>query len=252
MKVLIIEDEIPAAKRLRKLISQYCPEAKVMDVVDSVEGATQWLDTFEKPDLIFMDIQLSDGLSFDIFNQTEVISPVIFTTAYDQYALKAFKVNSVDYLLKPIDPEELQSAFAKFRNLHQQAQEYDRTAIQNLISSITQKGYKERFLVKVGQQLNYVQTKEIAYFYSEEGLVYAMTNTNRRHVLDYTLEQLQDVLDPKIFFRINRKIIVSVEAIHKIHTYFNSRLKLELLPRTELEAIVSRERVGDFKSWLDN
>ena len=252
MKVLIIEDELPAAKRLRNLVAEHCPDATVMDVVDSVEGATQWLNTFEKPDLIFMDIQLSDGLSFDIFNQTEVISPVIFTTAYDQYALKAFKVNSVDYLLKPIDPKELESAFEKFRNLHQQSQEYDRTAIQNLISSITQKEYKERFLVKVGQQLSYVQAKEIAYFYSDEGLVYAMTTSNRRHVLDYTLEQLNDVLDPKNFFRINRKIIIHIDSIHKIHTYFNSRLKLELLPRTDLEAIVSRERVGDFKSWLDN
>lgn len=252
MKVLIVEDELPAAKRLRKLVNEFCPEAIIMDVVDSVEGATQWLNTFEKPELIFMDIQLSDGLSFDIFNQTEVVSPVIFTTAYDQYALKAFKVNSVDYLLKPIDPEELKIAFQKFRNLHQQSQEYDRTAIQNLITSITKKEYKERFLVKVGQQLNYVQTKEIAYFYSDEGLVYAMTTSNRRHVLDYTLEQLSDVLDPKDFFRINRKIIVRVEAIQKIHTYFNSRLKLEILPRTDLEVIVSRERVSDFKAWLDN
>ncbi len=252
MKVLIIEDEIPAAKRLRNLITQHCPEAAVMDVVDSVEGAVQWLNTFECPELIFMDIQLSDGLSFDIFNQTEVVSPVIFTTAYDQYALKAFKVNSVDYLLKPIDPKELECAFEKFKNLHQQSQEYDRTAIQSLISSITQKEYKERFLVKVGQQLNYLQVKEIAYFYSDDGLVYALTNANRRHVLDYTLEQLHDVLDPKHFFRINRKIVIHIDAIHKIHTYFNSRLKLELVPRTDFEAIVSRERVGDFKSWLDN
>ncbi len=252
MNVLIIEDEIPAAKRLRNLIAEHCYEAVVMDVVDSVEGATHWLNTFDKPDLIFMDIQLSDGLSFDIFNQTEVVSPVIFTTAYDQYALKAFKVNSVDYLLKPIDPVELESAFQKFKNLHHQSQEYDRTAIQSLISSITQKGYKERFLVKVGQQLNYVQTKDIAYFYSEEGLVYALTSSNKRHVIDYTLEQLGDVLDPKNFFRINRKIIVGVESINKIHTYFNSRLKLELAPRTDMEVIVSRERVGDFKSWLDD
>lgn len=251
MKILIIEDETPAAKRLRNLVAEYCPEATVLDVVDSVEGATHWLNTFEKPDLIFMDIQLSDGLSFDIFNQTEVVSPVIFTTAYDQYALKAFKVNSVDYLLKPIDPKELESAFAKFRNLHHQSHTYDRTAIQNLISSITQKEYKERFLVKTGQQLSYVHSKEVAYFYSDDGLVYALTSANRRHVLDYTLEQLGEVLDPRNFFRINRKIIIHIEAIHKIHTYFNSRLKLELLPRTDLEAIVSRERVGDFKDWLD-
>lgn len=252
MKVLIIEDEIPAAKRLRKLVTEQFSGAKILDMIDSVEGAIQWLNTFEKPDLIFMDIQLSDGLSFDIFNHTEVTSPVIFTTAYDQYAIKAFKVNAVDYLLKPIDPQELEVSMKKFQDLHQYAHSYDQTAIKELISTITQKDFKTRFLVKVGQQLSYVQTKEISYFYSDEGLVYALTDKNRRHILDYTLEQLNELLDSKRFFRINRKIIISIDAIHKIHTYFNSRLKLELMPRTELDAIVSRERVNDFKAWLDN
>lgn len=251
MKILIVEDEIPAAKRLRKLVTEQFPEAKIVDMIDSVEGAIQWLNTFEQPDLIFMDIQLSDGLSFDIFNHTEVTSPVIFTTAYDQYAVKAFKVNAVDYLLKPIDPQELEASVKKFQDLHQYAHSYDQTAIKELIQTITQKDFKTRFLVKVGQQLSYVQTKEISYFYSDEGLVYALTETNRRHILDYTLEQLHELLDPKRFFRINRKIIISIDAIHKIHTYFNSRLKLELLPKTDLEAIVSRERVNDFKAWLD-
>ena len=252
MKILIIEDEIPAAKRLRKLIDDQIVSAEVLDVIDSVEGAVQWLNTFKKPDLIFMDIQLSDGLSFDIFSQTEVVSPIIFTTAYDEYAVQAFKVNSIDYLLKPLDPEELNRAILKYKNLHQSDVSYDRVSIQQLINSITQKEYKNRFLVKTGSQLSYIEAKDIAYFYSDEGLVYALTNVGKRYILDYTLEQLYDLLDPKEFFRINRKIIVKIDAIHRIHTYFNSRLKLELLPRTDLDAIVSRERVGDFKSWLDN
>ena len=252
MKVLIIEDEIPAAKRLRNLLSEQLPTVDILDSLDSVDSAVQWLNTFKRPDLIFMDIQLSDGLSFDIFNQAEVDSPIIFTTAYDEYAVQAFKVNSVDYLLKPIDPAELQQAILKYKNLHESKITYDRMSIQSIINSITQKEYKNRFLVKTGSQLSYIQTNDIAYLYSDDGLVYVMTNSGKRYILDYTLEQLYDLLDPKHFFRINRKIIVKIDAIHRIHTYFNSRLKLELLPRTDLEAIVSRERVSDFKSWLDN
>ena len=251
MKILIIEDEIPAAKRLSNLVHQFKPEAKILEVIDSVEGAIKWLNTFEKPDLLFMDIQLSDGLSFDIFNHTEIQSPIIFTTAYDQYTLKAFKVNSVDYLLKPIDPDELEKAFLKFDKIFRQPQAYDQSAIENLLKVMTQKDYKSRFVVKVGQQLTYISVEDISYFYSDDGLLCAKTNNGKRHILDYTLDQLEQVLDPSQFFRINRKIITRINAINKIHTYFNSRLKLELLPKTELEVIVSRDRVGDFKEWLD-
>jgi len=252
MKVLIIEDEIPAAKRLSNLVTQFKPEAQILEVIDSVDGAIKWLNTFEKPDLLFMDIQLSDGLSFDIFNHTEIQSPIIFTTAYDQYTLKAFKVNSVDYLLKPIDPNELEKAFLKFDKIFRQPQAYDKSAIENLLKVMTQKEYKSRFLVKVGQQLTYISVEDISYFYSDDGLLCVKTNNGKRHILDYTLDQLEQVLDPSQFFRINRKIITRINAINKIHTYFNSRLKLELQPKTELEVIVSRDRVNDFKKWLDN
>ena len=252
MNCIIIEDEIPAAKRLSNLINQFRPTAEILEVIDSVEGAIKWLNTFEKPDLLFMDIQLSDGLSFDIFNHTEIQSPIIFTTAYDQYTLKAFKVNSVDYLLKPIDPDELEKSFLKFDKIYNHPQSYDRSAIENLLQVMTQKEYKSRFIVKVGQQLTYISVEDISYFYSDDGLLCAKTTNGKRHILDYTLDQLEQVLDPSQFFRINRKIITRINAINKIHTYFNSRLKLELQPKTELEVIVSRDRVNDFKKWLDN
>lgn len=252
MKVLIIEDERPAAKRLTKLIKQFQPDCAILETLDSVEGAVEWLETFKKPDLIFMDIQLADGLSFEIFGQTEVTSPIIFTTAYDEYALQAFKVNSIDYLLKPIDPEAMEKALCKYEKYHQKnTPMVDNSAIEKLLKSMTKKEYKERFLVKIGQQLTYLFVKDIAYFYSEEGLIFACHKNGKRHNLDYTLDQLADLICPDDFFRINRKIIIQLPAIQKIHTYFNSRLKLELSPNTELETIVSRDRVSDFKRWLD-
>lgn len=253
MKILIIEDELPASKRLSQLINKYRPEAEIVDSIDSVEGAVSWFQNAPIPDLIFMDIQLSDGLSFDIFHQVEVDAPVIFTTAYDQYTLKAFKVNSIDYLLKPIDPEELERAFEQFDRLQGNRETGGNSpAIQELLKAMAPRQFKHRFLVKVGQQLTHIPVRDIAYFYSEGGALYALSNKGKRHLLDYTLEQLEGLLDPEHFFRINRKIITSVDAIHRIHTYFNSRLKLELLPRTEIDVIVSRDRVSAFKQWLDN
>jgi len=166
MKTLIIEDERPAALRLKKLIQKCAPKAEILEVIDSVEDAVKWLNTFDQPDLIFMDIQLADGLSFDIFQQTTIKSPVIFTTAYDQYSLKAFKVNSVDYLLKPIDPLELKKAMEKFNELYQQPQIYDSSAIEALLNNIHSKKFKERFLVKSGQEFSYIPIDDIAYFYS--------------------------------------------------------------------------------------
>jgi len=252
MNILIIEDEIPAAKRLQKLILNIQPEAIITEVIDSVEQAVTVLKKTPDLDLIFMDIQLADGLSFDIFKQTTVNTPVIFTTAFDQYALKAFKVNSIDYLLKPIETEELESAFEKFSRHYQQDQySYPQQTIDQLIQQISQKTYKERFLVKMGQQLNYLNVCDIAYFYSEDGLLHALDQKNKRHLIDYTLDQLEALLSPDHFFRINRKNIISLSAIGKIHTYFNSRLKLDLIPKTDQEVIVSRDRVNDFKQWLD-
>jgi len=252
MKVLIIEDEKPAAKRLTKMVKTCRPDCAIIEVLDSVEGAVDWLNTYKKPDLIFMDVELADGVSFEIFGQTDVISPIIFTTAYDAYALQAFKVNSLDYLLKPIDPEELEKALCQYDKYAQQGgKSINDTVINQLLQTLTKKEYKERFLVKIGQQLTYLKVSDIAYFYSEEGLIFACQQNGKRHNLDYTLDQLVAVIDPNYFFRINRKIITHLPSIKKIHTYFNSRLKLELSPSTKLETIVSRDRVSDFKKWLD-
>lgn len=251
MKILIIEDEQPAAKRLAQLIDNSIPSAEVIDVIDSVESAVKWLKKFPAPNLIFLDIQLADGLSFDIFKQVEVKSPIIFTTAYDQYTLKAFKVNSVDYLLKPIDPQEFRESIEKYKEFFQQQKGYDDTALKDLLTSLQQKEYKERFLVKTGQQLSYLITKEVAYFFSEDGLVQARHQSGKKHFVDYSLDQLEGVLNPKKFFRISRKLIVKIDAIAKINIWFNSRLKLDLRPKINFDVIVSRERVGDFKRWLD-
>lgn len=252
MRVLIIEDERPAAKRLTKLVKNIRPNMEVVEVLDSVESAVGWLETYKKPDLIFMDVQLADGISFEIFGQTKVESPIIFTTAYDAYALQAFKVNSLDYLLKPIDPAELEKAILQYDQYNQNQQaNVDNSAMELILNTLTKKEYKERFLVKVGQQLSYLKVTDIAYFYSDDGLIFACQQNGKRHNLDYSLDQLVDVLCPDDFFRINRKIITNLQAIRKIHTYFNSRLKLELSPNTELETIVSRDRVSDFKKWLD-
>ncbi|MDF1867213.1 MAG: LytTR family DNA-binding domain-containing protein [Saprospiraceae bacterium] len=251
MKILIVEDELPAAKRLTKLIKAEKSNIEIVEVLDSVESAVYWFQNSPAPDLVFMDIQLADGLSFDIFSQAEVSTPVIFTTAYDKYTLKAFKVNSVDYLLKPIDPDELKNALNKFEAFFQKQQEYDNKGIGKLIEALTEKSYKERFLVKIGQSLNYIPVEEITYFYSEDGSVLAQTEANKKYIIDYTLDQLEKVLNPDHFFRINRKFLIQIKSIQKISTWFNSRLILELRPKPESEIIVSRERVSDFKGWLD-
>ena len=251
MRILIVEDEQPAAGRLAKLLEEHWPEAEIEAMIESVEGAVRHLSTHSSPDLIFLDIQLADGLSFDIFGQVEVSAPVIFTTAFDQYTLRAFRVNSIDYLLKPIDPEELVRAQAKYRQFFGRPAQHDPRLLQQIAALINQPTYKERFLVKTGQQLTYLKVTDIFYFYSEDGIVFAQTAKSRRHPLDYTLDQLQELLDPADFFRINRKIIVRVEAIAKISPYFNSRLTMELNPPPGFEVIISRDRVTDFKAWLD-
>jgi DNA-binding LytR/AlgR family response regulator len=253
MQILIIEDEQPAAKQLAKLIQRARPQAELLPALDSIESAVEFLSASAiLPELIFMDIQLADGLSFDIFNQVDIKAPVIFTTAFDQYTLKAFKVNSIDYLLKPIEPDELDTALHKYENIYRPAPQLSSKLINQLKDALFSPSYKERFLIKVGQQLIYLRTQDVRYFYSEDSLVYAITLEHKKHLVDFTLDQLEQVLSPRDFFRINRKIILHLEAIHRIHTYFNGRLKLDLLPAPiELEVIVSRDRVPDFKLWLD-
>lgn len=251
MRVLIVEDEKPAAQALQRLISQYDPNIEVMDVLDSVDSTVKWLNNLHKPDLVFLDIQLADGLSFDIFMKTELTAPVIFTTAYDQYTLKAFKVNSVDYLLKPIDPAELNGALDKFRNLQERKSTYDRAVIDEIIAGMTNQPFRSRLLVKTGQQFMYVETQDVLFAFSAEGMNFVVTRDGRKHLIDKKMEELETSLNPDQFQRVNRTYLVHVGAIKKIHTWFNSRLKLELTHGDDHEIIVSRERVPLFKDWLD-
>jgi DNA-binding LytR/AlgR family response regulator len=253
MKVLLIEDEKPAARQLEKLLRQLVPEVQVLAVIESVEQALRWFHASpDNPELIFMDIQLADGLSFDIFQEVQVEVPVIFTTAFNQYTLQAFKVNSIDYLLKPIDPEELEKALKKYRQYYHKPVQVD---YQTLLNTLQERGqtspYKQRFLIKSGQELKMIPRQTVQFFFSEDGLVFAQVDRQKKYILDYTLEQLEDLVPPSDFFRINRKMILQLPAIRKIHNYFNGRLKLDIEPAPEFDVIVSRDRVSNFKQWLD-
>jgi len=250
-KVLIIEDEQPAAKRIKKLVTDLDSNIEIIEVIDSVEDAVDWFKNNEKPDLAFFDIQLADGLSFSIFEKAEVTCPVIFTTAYDQYAIKAFKVNSIDYLLKPIEPEALQNAWQKFQSLSKDSG----PNLQEMMTAFQQmnqkKNFKERFLIKKGDGFKYLTINEVAYFISDGGLTFLIDKTGKRYIVDDKMDSLESALDPHQFFRINRKFIIAENAVSKISNYFNSRLKLELSPVSKEEVIVARERVGEFKKWLN-
>jgi len=249
MRVVIIEDEKPAARRLTRMLNEISIEPIVM--LHSVEEAVNWFYTNEHPDLIFLDIQLSDGLSFEIFEEIEIKSAIIFTTAYDEYALKAFKLNSIDYLLKPIDADELVNAVDKYKNFQvlTKNQGFNIEQIKELISPL-QKNYKKRFTVKIGLHLKMISTKSIECFYSENKATNIHTIDNRNYLIEDTLEQLEAKLQPDIFFRVSRKYFVNINAIKDIISYSNSRLKIILQSYNESEIIVSRERVKDFKNWL--
>jgi DNA-binding LytR/AlgR family response regulator len=253
MKIVIIEDEPHAAQRLHSLVSELAPGSEIIAKIDTVKKSVQWLKTNEKPDLIFMDIQLADGLSFQIFEQHQITSPVIFTTAYDEYALKAFKVNSIDYILKPVDKSELQAALEKLKNLSGNQIGSQTDILTNIGQAVEMllKKYKTRFVVKVGEHLRTIEVQTIRYFFSQEKTTFCVTDDNRNHILDYTLEQLEEMLDPGEFYRINRKYLVRSIAIQDIISYTNSRLKLVLKGSQDHDIIVARERVQEFKSWLD-
>jgi len=249
MNCLIVEDEKVAAERLSGLIKKCDPAIDITEVVQTVKNAVQWLNTHQAPDLIFMDIQLADGLSFEIFEQTIVKTPVIFTTAFDEYALKAFKVNSIDYLLKPVDLNELKNAIDKFKekNLPEEipAQVFD-----NIMYSLTKK-YKNKFVIKVGEHIKVFTTEDVQCFYSIVKNTFLQNNSGRDYAINYSLDQLEDLLDPSMFFRINRKFIVSSLAISDIVSYSNSRLLVKLKSNYSDDLIVSREKVQDFKKWLE-
>lgn len=253
MNVLIVEDEPLAAQRLETLVKELIPGVTVVDKIDSVKKSVQWLKKNAQPDLILLDIQLADGISFQIFEQHEVKSPVIFTTAYDEYALKAFKVNSIDYILKPVDKSELSQALRKLEGLKvsqsQPSQEDLMKNITQAMSMLTKK-YKERFVIKVGEHLKTIDVKNILYFYSLDKTTFCHTMENRNHILDFTLEQLEALVDPSEYFRVNRKYLVRGDSLQDIISYTNSRLKLVLKNSQDNDVIVARERVQDFRTWL--
>lgn len=250
LKVIIIEDELPAAKRLSKLLLQYDDSIEILQQLDSVEASIRYLSSVSKIDLIFMDIQLADGISFDIFQQVNVTTPVIFTTAFDQYTLKAFKVNSIDYLLKPIDEEELYRSLDKYEQLHRKPSTDFSDKMMKLVQEMNAVKYKERLLIKRGQQLSYIKTGDVAYCFADGKLCFAVDKTGNRFLLENTLAQLEEQLQPSHFYRINRHLIVNIDAVKKVHTWLGGRLKLEVCPATTVETIVSRERVNGFKEWL--
>lgn len=255
MTTIIIEDEKPAARLLQRKLEKLNVKVEVM--LHSVEESIDWFSKNEHPDLIFLDIQLSDGLSFEIFEhfvsvQRDIKSAVIFTTAYDEYALKAFKLNSIDYLLKPIDEDDLEIAVSKFkaRMPKQESLQLDFEQIKRMFSNPFEKNFKKRFTVKIGQYLKVISTDEIECFFSENKGTYIHTFDNRNYLIESTLELLEQDLDPKDFFRTSRKFIIPLKAIKEIVVYSNSRLKIILPSYKEEEVIVSREKVSEFKTWI--
>ena len=249
MTIVIIEDEKPAARLLQRRVEQM--GFKIITLLHSVEESIQWFETNEHPDLIFLDIQLSDGLSFEIFEKIKIQSAIIFTTAYDEYALRAFKLNSIDYLLKPIDEDELKVAINKFQVQVAKNELFSLNfeQIRNMFAPM-EKVYKSRFTVKIGLQLKIVNIEEIECFYSENKGTYIHTFDNRDYLIDGTLEILENELDSKKWFRINRKFIVPLISMKEIVVYSNSRLKIILPTYKSDEVIVSREKVNDFKNWI--
>lgn len=247
MKVVIIEDEFFSAERLSNQLLRIDPSIEILAVLPSVEKCVDWFRNHPAPDLIFSDIQLEDQLSFELFRLLPIDSPIVYTTAFDQYALQAFKQNSIDYLLKPIDQEELRAALKKFEN-----QEYRQLqkSLQRQVA-VPKGAYKERFLVKKGHQLVVVKISEVAYFKSDQKLTFLVTHDHHKYIIEQTLDQLTEQLDAQRFNRISRGRLISIDSISKIHPHLNGRLKLELLPAEDEEVFVSRERVQDFKDWLD-
>lgn len=249
MNTLIIEDEPLAAERLQNLLSAQNQPIIVIKVIDSVKASIIYLKNYPEPDLIFMDIMLADGQSFEIFEHVNINVPIIFTTAYNEFALQAFKVNSIDYLLKPIDPQLLDQALKKLKTIRQSQDQ-----LKNLFQSTLFKEsavYKSRFLVKSGETFTPVAISEIAYFVYEDKITFLYTNTGKRFMLDYSLDELEKMLDLKLFFRLNRQYLSSFSAVKSVHSYFNSKLKVHLLPHAADDIIVSKEKAASLKAWLD-
>lgn len=254
MHALIIEDERLSADRLKVLINKIDPEIRILDVLDSVSSARSWFRDNSPPDILFLDIQLNDGLGFDVLSELKFEIPVIFTTAYDNYAIKAFKFNSIDYLLKPIDETDLQHSIEKLRSQDRQSEPATISGVGQdfgQLKKILTGDFKKRFLVKLGDQYRSVNVETISYFHYQGGMTYLIANDGKKYPLDYTMDHIESLLHPLEFFRVNRKLVLSLSSIKEIHSYFNSRLLLKLAPELSEEVIVSRDRVADFKRWMD-
>ncbi|HEX8546632.1 MAG TPA: LytTR family DNA-binding domain-containing protein [Cytophagaceae bacterium] len=254
MDVLIIEDEFPAAERLQKLIHFIDDNINIVGIQESVKSAKAWFSSNPLPDLIFADIQLSDGLSFEIFDAVPIQSPIIFTTSYDEYALKAFKLKSIDYLLKPLKKNELSDAIEKYKELQKtfRKDEYA-LRVESLMDQLLQdqRKFKTCFLVKYKDELIPIQQKQISYFFYSNRMVCLTQNDGKQFLVDYSLEELEALLDPAVFCHINRQYIINISSVHKIHTHFNGMLKLELLPKSEVEVMISRDKAKLFKRWME-
>jgi len=249
MNVLVIEDERLAAERLEKMLSDISYEIKVMAKLESVIDSINWLNENEKPDLIFMDIQLDDGICFEIFDSVKIETPIIFTTAFDKYAIKAFQVNSVDYILKPIEKHALIKALEKYKSIYRVSQSQN-DKLNQLYKQVIQ-NYKSRFFVKIGNHFSSISVDEIQCFLIQERGIFLRTINGKKYDLDYSLDQLQKHLDPEKFFRINRNYLIHIDSIQDIYSYSSNRLGVKLKMLDHLDMIVSREKVSDFKKWLD-
>lgn len=256
IKVVIVEDEIPAQINLKKLIEKCCDQSRVVATLSSVRSTVKWLE--ENPqgaDVIFLDVELSDGICFDIFDKVAIDAQVIITTAYDNYAIKAFRVNTVDYLLKPITESDLRCAWKRCKERIELQSQPNLETLLDIVSKAgapKDKEYKKRFIVKMGEKIIIIPVEDIAYCYSEDKSTYAISRNGTRRLLDYSLDMVQEMLDPKIFFRISRSYIVSINSIENISKYLGTRLKLQLTPHSDDEVVVSRSRTSDFLEWLDN
>jgi DNA-binding LytR/AlgR family response regulator len=249
MEVLLIEDEMPARERLKKMIRKIDPSAKITAETGSVRDTLHWLDTHSEPDLIIVDVQLSDGVSFDIFEQHPVQCPLLFTTAYDEYILHALRHNGIDYLLKPIKQPELQRALKKYRDLKAHFTGNLRSVLEGLKED--RNTYKSRFTVKKGTGFTTVRAEDVAFFYTEHKLVFLVVQGGEKYVLDRPLYELEQLLDPQQFFRLNRKYLVNVEAIRQFQPYHRGKLQVHLDPPVAEEVIVSQEKASSFKAWLE-
>ncbi len=249
MKAVIIEDEKLAVQKLKSMLSKVQPSLEIVAEIGSIEEAVDFFQNENDVELVFLDIHLSDGSSFNIFDKVEIKIPIIFTTAYDEYALKAFKVNSIDYLLKPIAETDLIKALEKLKNITEKEGEIN---IEKFLSTFKKnnQAFKQRFLVSYGSQIKSIKVEDTAYFYADNKMVFLVSHSGHKYVTDETLDQLEQSLDPMEFFRVNRTFIIGINSIKQMHTYSRSRIKINLLPECEKECIVSSEKCGSFKDWL--